>query len=89
MALCKPILQLKADYDSTKLTTVRLIQMYADGTTVKQDIPQTDGTSIEAMLHCIQEYQETADEINLDGDKLFILTFVAPYVELQRTIGTQ
>jgi hypothetical protein len=24
------------------------------------------------VLHCIQEYQETADEINLDGDKLFI-----------------
>jgi hypothetical protein len=57
MALCKPFLQLKADYDSTKLTTVRLIQTYADGTTVKQDVPQMDGISIEAVLHCIQEYQ--------------------------------
>jgi hypothetical protein len=67
-----PSFSLKADYDSTKLTTVRLTQMYADGTTVKRDIPQMDSTSIEAVLHCIQEYQETADEINLDGDELFI-----------------
>jgi hypothetical protein len=39
MAQCKPIFQLKADCDPMAFVTIRLTQTYADGRTVKHDVP--------------------------------------------------
>jgi hypothetical protein len=72
MAQRKPIFQLKADYDPKDLLLVKLQQTYADGRTVKRDIPSTDGVSIESVLYCIREYQELTQALNFDtGPELF------------------
>jgi hypothetical protein len=72
MAHRKPIFQLKADCDPTEFVTTGLTQTYADGRTVKREVPTMDGTSIEAVLYCIREFQEIADELNYNtGDELF------------------
>jgi hypothetical protein len=72
MAHRKPIFQLKADCDPTEFTTVRLTQTYVDGSIVKREAPTMDGTSIEAVLYCIREFQEIADELSYNtGNELF------------------
>jgi hypothetical protein len=75
MAQSKPIFQLKADCDPTVFATVRLTQTYADGCTVKHDVPTTDGTRIEAVLYCIREIQETADALLILVTN-FLTTFI-------------
>jgi hypothetical protein len=64
MAQRKPIFQLKADCDPTEFVTVRLTQFYVDGSTVKREAPTMDGTSMEAVLYCILEFQEIANKLN-------------------------
>jgi hypothetical protein len=72
MAQTKPILQLKADCVPTNFITIRITQTYADGRTVKRDVPAMEGSSMEAALYCIQEYIKILDELNFDtGDELF------------------
>jgi hypothetical protein len=65
MAQRKPIFQLKADYDPTELTTVRVQQTYADGSVVKREIPKKDGTSMEPVFKKILSPSGSA--MNLHG----------------------
>jgi hypothetical protein len=68
----RSIIQLKADRDPSNFTLVKLQQTYANGRTVKQGNPCTDGSSIEAILYCLREFLETATELNFDtGNELF------------------
>jgi hypothetical protein len=72
MAQRKPIFQLKADCDATTFTNIKIQQTYADGSTIKGEVPTMDGASIEAVLYCIREFQETADELDYNtGAELF------------------
>ena len=49
-----------------------LTQRYAGGNTIKRDVPTIDGTSMEAVLYCIKEFQETANELEYTtGGELF------------------
>jgi hypothetical protein len=73
MAHRKPIFQLNADYDPTQFVTVRLTQTYADNQTIKRDVPTMDGTSIEAVLYCIREFDKIAGELEFTtADELYI-----------------
>jgi hypothetical protein len=66
------IIQLKPDFDPVDFINVSLQQTYADGRTVKGDVPTTDGTSIEEILYCIREFSGTATALNFHtGDELF------------------
>jgi hypothetical protein len=60
------------DCHPTDFPAVRLTQIYADGRTVKCDNPVTDSLSIEAVLYCLREFMETANELDYDtGDERF------------------
>jgi hypothetical protein len=56
----------------TKLTLVRLQQMYDDDTHEKLETPIIDGGSIKANLYGLQEFREAAEELTFDtGDEIF------------------
>jgi hypothetical protein len=74
MAYRRSIIQLKPDCDPLDfIIMVRLQQNYADGRTVKHDnVPTTDGASIEETLYCLREFFEAATALTFDtGNKLF------------------
>jgi uncharacterized membrane protein YgcG len=85
MAQRKPIFQLKADCDPTEFATVRLTQVYADGCTVKRDVPTMDGASIKAVLYYIREFQATTNRINFGTSGKKSTTFVVCYVVQRMT----
>ena len=49
-----------------------MTQTNAEGITVKRDAPTMDGTSIEAVLYCLREFNEISEELNYNtGQELF------------------
>jgi hypothetical protein len=72
MAHGTPVISLKQDFDPTELSSVRLQQVYDDGTREKLETPIIDGRSVEANLYGLREFLETSEELTFDtGDELF------------------
>lgn len=65
-ALRPPAFLLERYFEPSNLTTVRSEQTYTDGTQQERDIPTADVTSIKATLYIIQEFTETAAELDFD-----------------------
>ena len=72
MAFRRSIIQIKADCHPLDFQLVKLQQVYTDGRVIERENPCTDRTSIEAVLYCLKEFLETADELKFDtGNELF------------------
>jgi hypothetical protein len=63
MAFRAPAFTFKRDFDPTELPMVRLEQNYEDGSEQKWEVPTADGSSIEATLYVICEFNEITTEL--------------------------
>jgi hypothetical protein len=67
MAIRPPVFTLERDSDPKELSSVRLVeQVSSDGSKQKREVPAADGTSFEAVLYAMSEFEEIAEKINLD-----------------------
>jgi hypothetical protein len=72
MAYQRAIIQLKPDCHPSDFVIVKLHQSYLRGRIEKRETPATEGSSIEQILYCVREFQETARELNYtEGPELF------------------